>query len=83
MHSTGAPTVVMCDTEPLALEGFRVLLSCCEGLDLTAAQTPTIRAMEAVRQTSPAVAPIDGEIGIHAALDRVRTIRECSPRSAG
>jgi len=83
MSTTGAPTVVICDREPVALAGFRVLLSGCEDLALSAAETSIIRTTEAVRKTSPPVLAADGEIGIHTTLERVQTTRrECSPRSA-
>ena len=67
--------VVICDTEPIAIEGVRAVLSLSEDLSLEAAGTSLFSAMEMVRRTGAVVAVIDKAFGIHAVMDWLRTMR--------
>ena len=52
-------SVVVCDTEPIAMEGLRSLLESAEGLRVVAAETSLAGGMEAVRELQPAVLVVD------------------------
>ncbi len=67
-------TVAVCDTEPIAVEGLRSLLSATPDLQLVAGESSLAAGMELIRAHGPAVAVIDKAFGIHAAMDWVRTL---------
>lgn len=62
-------TVVICDGQPIAMEGLRKLLEGAEGLRVVAAETSLIDGMEAAREFQPSVVVVDKGLGIHALLD--------------
>jgi len=62
-------TVVICDVQPIAMEGLRRLLEAAEGLRVVAAETSLIEGMEAVRELRPSVVVVDKGLGIHALID--------------
>ena len=62
-------SVVVCDTEPVAMEGLRSLLESAEGLHLVAAETSLAQAMDAVRVLQPAVLVVDKSFGIQAVTE--------------
>jgi two-component system nitrate/nitrite response regulator NarL len=68
-------SVAICDTEPIAIEGMRALLSRSQDLCLTAAETSLLGGMEIVRQQSPAIMLLDKAFGIHAILDCLKRLR--------
>ena len=74
--------VVICDTEPIAIEGVRAVLSRSEDLRLEAAETSLFSAMEMVRRTGAVVAVIDKAFGIHAVMDWLRTMRGATDSAA-
>jgi DNA-binding NarL/FixJ family response regulator len=71
----GVKYVGICDTEPIAIEGMRALLKACEDLELAAAETSLLGAMEMVRQYTPAVLILDKTFGIHAIMDCLTRLR--------
>jgi len=68
-------SVVICDTEPIAIEGLRALLNACADLQLAAAETSLLGGIEIVRQHAPAVMILDKSFGIHAIMDCLKRLR--------
>ena len=66
-------TVVICDTEPVAIEGLRALLTGAE-LRVIAAEECLADGMDAVRQLEPTVVILDKGFGLHPVLDAVRAL---------
>lgn len=75
-------SVVVCDTEPVAMEGLRSLLESVEGLRLAAAETSLAGGMQAVRELQPAVLVVDKSFGIQAVMECLRTLRDAECRTA-
>ncbi|HTQ58544.1 MAG TPA: response regulator transcription factor [Bryobacteraceae bacterium] len=69
-----AKSVVICDTEPIAIAGVRALLEECNDLRLAASETSLLGGMEMIRQHSPAVLILDKGFGIHAILDCLKRL---------
>jgi len=74
-NSMNAKTVAICDTEPIAIEGMRTLLSHCADLQLAAAETSLLGGIEIVRQHMPAIMILDKAFGIHAVMDCLQRLR--------
>jgi two-component system, NarL family, nitrate/nitrite response regulator NarL len=77
LESLMPKSVVICDTEPVAIEGVRAVLDRHEGLQLLGADTSLFNGMELVRRLEPSVAVIDKAFGIHAVMDWMRVLRAC------
>ena len=75
-------SVVVCDTEPIAMEGLRSLLESAEGMCVTATETSLADGMEAVRELQPAVLVVDKSFGIQAVMECLRTLRHAEFRTA-
>ena len=75
-------SVVVCDTEPVAMEGLRSLLESAEGLCVIAAETSLADGMDAVRELQPAVVVVDKSFGIQAVMECLRTLRREEFRTA-
>ncbi len=75
-------SVVVCDTEPVAMEGLRSLLESAEGLCVVAAETSLADGMDAVRELQPAVLVVDKSFGIQAVLECLRILRDAECRTA-
>ncbi len=68
-------TVVVCDTQPLAIEGLRAVLAAASGIRFAGSMTTLAGAIDLVRGTHPTVAILDRAFGTAAvihALDRLR-----------
>jgi two-component system, NarL family, nitrate/nitrite response regulator NarL len=74
-YPINAKTVAICDTEPIAIEGIRMLLNQCEDLRLAAAETSLLGGLEIVRQHAPAVMILDKSFGIYAVMDCLQRLR--------
>jgi two-component system nitrate/nitrite response regulator NarL len=74
--------VVICDTEPVAMEGLRSLLESAEELCVIAAETSLADGMDAVRELQPAVLVVDKSFGIQAVMECLRTLRHAKFRTA-
>ena len=74
--------VVVCDAEPVAMEGLRSLLESAEGLYVIAAETSLADGMDAVRDLQPAVLVVDKSFGIEAVMECLRTLRHAKFRTA-
>jgi DNA-binding NarL/FixJ family response regulator len=75
MQNGTAKTIVVCDTQPLAIEGLRAILADEPGLKFAGAMTSLAGALELVRGMNPAVAILDRAFGgtaILSALGRLR-----------
>jgi DNA-binding NarL/FixJ family response regulator len=68
--------VVVCDTQPLAIEGIRSLLKQSEGLDFAGGITSLLGGMELVRTLRPEIMLLDrsfGDIGVMEVLSFLRS----------
>jgi two-component system nitrate/nitrite response regulator NarL len=74
-HSGTTKSVVVCDTQPLAIEGLRAVLSATPGIRFAGAMTTLAGTIDLVRGTNPAVVILDrafGAASVILALDRLR-----------
>ena len=69
-------TLVVCDAEPVAIEGLRSFLQPARDFSLVSAVSTLPEALDAVRQIDPSVFLLDKAFGIHAVMDCLRTLRE-------
>ena len=74
-YQVNAKSVAICDTEPIAIEGIRMLLGQCEDLRLAAAETSLLGGMEIVRQYTPTIMILDKGFGIYAVMDCLQRLR--------
>lgn len=74
-------TVVVCDSEPVAMEGLRRLLEHSNDLAVARAATTLEAAVEAVRSLQPALVVLDREFGASAVIGCLRQCRRASPHS--
>ena len=75
-------SVVVCDTEPIAMEGLRSLLESDGGLCVIAEETSLADGMDAIRELQPAVLVVDKSFGIQAVMECLRTLRHAEFRTA-
>ena len=68
-------TVVICDREPIAVEGLRGVIGSVEGLRLEAAESCLATGMEAFGLCRPDVLVIDKGFGLAPVLDALRELR--------
>src|SRR5262249_6129464 len=81
-YENSTKPVAICDTEPVAIEGMRTLLSQCNDLRLLAAESSLLGGLQMVRQHSPAVLIPDKAFGPHAVMDCLQRLRASSHRVA-
>jgi two-component system nitrate/nitrite response regulator NarL len=74
-YPINARSVAMCDTEPIAIEGMRMLLNQSEDLRLAAAETSLLGGMEIIRQYAPAIMILDKGFGVYAVMDCLQRVR--------
>ncbi len=74
-HLINAKTVVICDTEPIAIEGIRTLLDQCEDLRLTGAEASLVGGMELARLHIPSIMILDKGFGIYTIMDCLKRLR--------
>jgi DNA-binding NarL/FixJ family response regulator len=74
-------TVVVCDTQPLAIEGLRAVLAEAQGLKFAGSMTTLAGAIELVRGMNPAVAILDRAFGVSAVIDALQRLRSCTGTS--
>jgi len=72
---TGAKSVVVCDTQPVCIEGLRVLLQPCPDLKFSGGVCGILPAMELVNSTKPAVVLVDKTVGVQAICDWLTVVR--------
>jgi DNA-binding NarL/FixJ family response regulator len=74
---------VICDTEPIAMEGLRSLLDSAGGMiRVIAAETSLADGMDAVHELQPSVLIVDKSFGIQAVMECLRTLRHAPFRTA-
>src|ERR1700730_17546068 len=75
-ESNQTRVVVVCDTQPLAIEGIRSLLSQNEGLSFAGGITSLLGGMELVRTLTPDIMLLDrsfGDLGVAEVLSYLRS----------
>ena len=75
-ESIQSRVVVVCDTQPLAIEGIRSLLSQSEGLSFAGGITSLLGGMELVRTLTPDIMLLDrsfGDMGVAEVLSYLRS----------
>lgn len=68
-------TVLVCDTEPIAMEGLRCLLESTGELRVVAAERSLPDAMDAARELHPSVIVLDKMLGTEALVDWLKSTR--------
>jgi two-component system nitrate/nitrite response regulator NarL len=66
---------LVCDKEPIAMEGLRSLLESAEGWRVVAAENSLEDGMDAARQLQPTVMFVDKAFGTGPVMDCVRALR--------
>jgi two-component system, NarL family, nitrate/nitrite response regulator NarL len=69
-------SVVVCDTEPIAMAGFRALLDNSKEYRLAGEETSLLDAAAAVRDLRPSLLVVDKALGTHAVLDWIYALQE-------
>lgn len=67
---------MVCDSEPVAVEGLRLLLQSVDGLRVVAAENCLTEAMQAIRDLKPRIAVFDKAFGVDPVMDCLRALRE-------
>jgi DNA-binding NarL/FixJ family response regulator len=75
-------TVVICDTEPISMEGMRALLAQLQDLAVVGDATSIMAGMELVRNLLPAVLIIDKSFGLQPIMDWIASLRAGGHRTA-
>lgn len=70
-----AKTVVVCDTEPVAIEGLRSLLHASQDLHLVGAETSLLSGLDLVQALSPSLVVVDKCFGMNIVADWIGKIR--------
>ena len=69
-------TVIVCATEPIAIEGLRSLLDSAEGLIVVATETSLADGLDAVRELQPNVLLVDKAFGVNAVIECPSKLRD-------
>jgi two-component system, NarL family, nitrate/nitrite response regulator NarL len=69
-------TVVVCDAEPVAIEGVRTVLQSSGAWSLTAAETSLDRALPVVQEREPSLLLVDKAFGIYAVMNCLKVLRQ-------
>ena len=80
--SESVNTVVVCATEPIAIEGLRGLLESAEGLRVVATETSLTDGLDAARDLLPSVLLLDKAFGVHAVMDCPGALRKAGCEAA-
>lgn len=82
MNLSTARPVLVCDTQPVAIEGVRGLLSRCEDLRFAGAVTSLDAAFELMRGMNPAAVVIDKSLGTAAITECLNRLSASGVRTA-
>jgi DNA-binding NarL/FixJ family response regulator len=82
MNDSTAALVLICDTQPVAVEGVRVLLDRCSDLRYAGAVCSLAAAFELIRSISPAAVVVDKALGISAIIDWLRRVSASGAKTA-
>jgi DNA-binding NarL/FixJ family response regulator len=83
MNESGARAILVCDTQPVAIEGVRGLLSRCEDLRFVGAVSSLEAAFELTRGLNPAAIVIDKSFGSPAITDWLHRFAALGERALG
>ena len=75
-------TVVICDTEPIAIAGMQSLLENIAGVSIVAVENSVSAGMDAVRDLEPSLLIVDKGLGSQAVLDWIAGLRVSDARTA-
>lgn len=75
-------TLVVCETEPIAVAGLRNLLAPSGDFHIVAATNSLGEAMEAASDLSPSLLLVDKAFGMHPVIDWIRTLRDMASASS-
>src|SRR5438477_8043374 len=68
-------TMVVCDTQPIAIQGMRALVAEHQDFVVTGEANSLIAGMELVRSISPAVLVVDKSFGLQPVIDWIANVR--------
>jgi|HubBroStandDraft_6_1064221.scaffolds.fasta_scaffold355197_2 two-component system nitrate/nitrite response regulator NarL len=83
MNDSAAKAILVCDTQPVAIEGVRGLLSRCEDLRFAGAVASLEAAFELTRGLNPAAIVIDKSFGSPAITDWLHRFAALAERALG
>ena len=75
-------TAVICDTQPIAIEGLRALMAQHHDLAVVGEATSMVAGMELVRNTSPSVLIVDKSFGLQPVMDWMANLRGSGRQTA-
>jgi DNA-binding NarL/FixJ family response regulator len=75
-------TLVVCETEPIAIEGLRNLLAPSGDFHIVAATNSLGEAMESANDLTPSLLLVDKAFGIHAVMDCIKNLRDMAGGTA-
>ena len=75
-------TVVICDTQPIAIEGLRALMTQNHDLAMAGEATSLMAGMELVRNLSPSILIVDKGFGLQSVMDWIANLRSSDRRTA-
>jgi two-component system nitrate/nitrite response regulator NarL len=75
-------TVVVCDSQPIAMEGLCSILQNADGYRVVAAGTNLVEGLEAVRSLRPSLWALDKSFGARRILECLETLRNFETRPA-
>jgi DNA-binding NarL/FixJ family response regulator len=82
MNDCAAKPVLICDTQPVAVEGVRGLLERCADLRYAGAISTLPAAFELIRSTAPAAVVVDKALGVSAIIDWLRRLTASGAKAA-
>ncbi len=82
MNPSAARPILICDTQPVAIEGVRGLLSRCDDLRFAGAVASLHAAFELVRSMNPAALLIDKSLGSVAIMDCLTRLAASGAKTA-
>ena len=75
-------TMVVCDTQPIAIEGMRALVADHQDLALAGDATSLMMGMELVRKLAPALLVVDKGFGLQPVIDWISNVRANGRRTS-
>jgi len=75
-------TVVVCDTQPVSIEGMRALLAPHQDMTVAGEATSLMAGMDLVRSLSPSVLVVDKGFGLQPVMDWIANIRSGGRQTA-
>jgi DNA-binding NarL/FixJ family response regulator len=82
MNTTAAKAILICDTQPVAVEGVRGLLARCDDLRFAGAVCSLEAALELIRGMNPAAVVVDKSLGTAAITEWLRRLAGITTNTA-